>query len=268
MITPTLPAILLMTLGALAFCGAYYVNKVLFYFLCLTSFICMLVLSSEEASAADWSKPGLNPYVLSVPDAVDNYKDIPKETRAKLKQMMQPPHKPTDTVLIGASTITGKQEYANLRDMHWGKARTFTAGAVTRNLWSSQDTQRAFVYCADGYCIAVPFVCRNVSRIDVLPVEELKNEPVVTVVTDGVSFEEASIKEQVPNTLEVGEYGYDTKYFSSIQFTPVYIYKHDVNFLTKPPVFIAAPVPEPSTYALMIVGMLGVMFVAKRRRQQ
>jgi hypothetical protein len=95
--------------------------------------------------------------------ALDNYKDMSKETRDELRAKMSK-QKFDDVVIIRRESIKGKEEYLpQIRDMHFGKNKV--CNIVTRAKWTDKAEQRALVYCAREECIVVPLICRNVSRI-------------------------------------------------------------------------------------------------------
>lgn len=110
-----------------------------------------------------WDKPGANPFMGDVVAAVDRYQDIPANTRAKLKVRMQA-RSYDDIAVIGRDAVKGRADYApEIRDMHFGAGSV--CRSVTRAQWTSTMQERGLVYCEDGHCILVPTVCRNVSRI-------------------------------------------------------------------------------------------------------
>ena len=95
--------------------------------------------------------------------AVDDYKDIPADTRAKLKARMAK-RDYDEIVLIEKNSVTGLASYGSeIRDMHYGQGNV--CRTVTRAKWAPAMQERGLVYCEDGQCILVPTICRNVSRI-------------------------------------------------------------------------------------------------------
>lgn len=114
-------------------------------------------------AACDWNAPGHNPFQGPVVEAVENYKDIPREVRARLKYKMGK-REYDDIAVIKRDTIVGKNStYTGLRDMHFGKGRI--CSKVNRSKWKDDATEVGLVYCEDTHCIIVPTVCRNVSRV-------------------------------------------------------------------------------------------------------
>lgn len=123
--------------------------------------------STSRVENCSWDRPGHNPFMGDVVAAVDRYSDIPTDVRGKLKQRMAA-RQYDDIVSIKRDSISGKQLYTSgIRDMHFGTNRV--CGTVTRDKWSAQMEERGLVYCEGAYCVLVPTVCRNVSRIDRAP---------------------------------------------------------------------------------------------------
>ena len=118
--------------------------------------------------ACSWDNPGADPYRApvgpSVAAAVARYnfpKPVQTALTAKVRRMDS-----DALVKIGRDSLTSATGTAtNLRDMHFGKDRV-CLGPVLRSKWEASRTESALVYCEQGYCIAVPVICGNVSRID------------------------------------------------------------------------------------------------------
>lgn len=112
-----------------------------------------------------WDRPGVNPFMGDLVAAVDRYKDIPADVRAKLKARMEQ-RDYDDLVSIRRDRIEGRGGYDYgdaITDMHFGTHQV--CRTVTRAHWTPQMEERGLVYCEGGECILVPTVCRNVSRI-------------------------------------------------------------------------------------------------------
>lgn len=111
----------------------------------------------------EWDQPGQHPFMGDVPSAVDHYKDIPPETRARLKDRMRR-FEYDDLVTIRRDAIEGRHGYEpEILAMHFGGGRM--CASVVRHTWTARHQELGFVYCESGQCILVPIVCRNVSRI-------------------------------------------------------------------------------------------------------
>jgi hypothetical protein len=95
--------------------------------------------------------------------AVDRYTDIPEATRARLKARMAK-RDYDEMVSIGRDEIAGKAQYnSEIRQMYFGGNNV--CNTVTRAKWTPTMQERGLVYCEGTQCILVPTVCRNVSRI-------------------------------------------------------------------------------------------------------
>lgn len=133
---------------------------------CLAAALCGLAVPASAArteARCEWRKPAADPFLGDVPGAVDDYTDIPAATRGRLKARMEQ-RAYDDIVAIGRDAIEGRHRYEPvLLDMHFGQRRL--CGEVTRKSWRPGHVERALAYCEEGHCIAVPLVCRNVSRI-------------------------------------------------------------------------------------------------------
>lgn len=119
--------------------------------------------NTSRLPSCSWDQPGHNPFMGDVVAAVDRYRDIPIDVRARLKQRMAQ-RDYDDIVSIRRDSLEGKHGYDPIiRDMHFGVDRVCTQ--VSRQKWSAEQQERGLVYCEGSQCILVPTVCRNVSRI-------------------------------------------------------------------------------------------------------
>ncbi|MDQ2737043.1 MAG: MHFG family PEP-CTERM protein, partial [Pseudomonadota bacterium] len=113
--------------------------------------------------ACSWDRPGNNPFMGDVVAAVDRYRDIPPEVRARLKARMAK-REYDDIVSIRRDSISGRSQYGTtISEMHFGTHQV--CRSVTRTAWRPDMQERGLVYCESEQCILVPTVCRNVSRI-------------------------------------------------------------------------------------------------------
>ncbi|CAN5143747.1 hypothetical protein BH11PSE10_BH11PSE10_07200 [soil metagenome] len=125
--------------------------------------IALAAASGATLPSCSWDKPGVNPFMGDVVAAVDRYQDIAPVTRNKLKARMAR-REYDDIVSIERDAIVGKAQYGSeIRQMYFGAGTV--CNTVTRARWTQQMQERGLVYCEDGQCILVPTVCRNVSRI-------------------------------------------------------------------------------------------------------
>jgi hypothetical protein len=123
------------------------------------------VPSTVAYDTCNWNHPGANPFMGDVVAAVDRYRDIPADVRARLKARMAK-REYDDLVSIRRDSIGGRGGYdygSTISEMHFGTNQL--CHAVTRAAWSPTMEERGLVYCESGHCILVPTVCRNVSRV-------------------------------------------------------------------------------------------------------
>ncbi|HAT34045.1 MAG TPA: hypothetical protein DCW29_25350 [Janthinobacterium sp.] len=122
---------------------------------------------ADTVDHCSWDHPGVDPFMGDVGAAVDRYVDIPPAVREQLKQRMHL-HKFDEIVTISRDAISGKHHYdARISEMHFGAGRV--CRTVSRSAWSAQKEERGLVYCEESYCILVPTICRNVSRVTRTP---------------------------------------------------------------------------------------------------
>jgi hypothetical protein len=218
------------------------------------------------APACDWSKPNSDPFTGDVPDAVMTYADIPYVTRIKLRDRMMA-HDYDDIATITRDSITGNYDYeSSITAMHFGAGRI--CDTVSRAGWTADMREQGMVFCQDGHCVIRPSVCNNLSRITRVarPAMSLVPVPPVSALPPPLTI--------VPSLPPV------------VTATPIPVYDQNVlGYDPLPPRFIEinrpghidtgirivhvipSPVPEPSTYALMLAGLGLVAWVARRRRK-
>lgn len=126
-----------------------------------------LAAATQFQPTCSWDRPGANPYTGSTSAAIERYTDIPEQVRRTLKRRMDE-HLSDDRVSITRDAIVGKNQYEPaIRDMHFGAASV--CATVTRSKWSENRQEPGAVYCVGEYCILVPRICGNISRITRLP---------------------------------------------------------------------------------------------------
>lgn len=222
-----------------------------------------LLASTAVLPTCSWDKPGQNPFMGNVVQAVDRYQDIPKASREALKKKMAA-RQYDDVAEITRDKVVGKSVYSNLRDMHFGPGTL--CKTITRSRWDQTQKERGLVYCHDTHCIIVPTVCRNVSRITKqeaplefetaagpLPKDEAKLPPVDNSPLD---FETAAGIPQTPPVM-VASGG---ESIPSYQFT-------NWNPPTPYPVSLITPaIPEPKTWVLTLFGLFAIIISFRRNK--
>lgn len=117
----------------------------------------------EFIDHCDWNSPGRLRFTGDPVAAVAHY-NLPPAVTAELQAKMSK-RKYDDIATIERDRIySDKADYDDLRSMHFGgKGRI--CGSVSRSKWSIAATERALIYTAGEYTVAVPTVCGNVSLI-------------------------------------------------------------------------------------------------------
>ena len=132
----------------------------------MSSVVADVMMTIMMIDNCSWDNPGNNPYMGSIPAAVDHYTEIPATDRAAIKLAMENKQY-TDIVLITKSAILGAQDYSpEITNMHFGNGDI--CKSIARTKWDSR-IERGLVFCSGDYCVMVPTVCRNVSIIHKLP---------------------------------------------------------------------------------------------------
>lgn len=222
----------------------------------------------------DWRDPGHDPYMGEVPAAIEIYTDIAPAVRARLRARMAVRNY-DDFVIIERDLIHSAQYVygSEIRSMHFG-SRGKVCNSVSRRGWSSSMQVLALVYCEGDTCIAVPTICRNVSRIDrygpqaplappmaTYPLPGAENAPsgppsppgeAVRLADAAPASPEASIADS-PGYGPAPYYAYLPTASGGISFVPV-------------PVPVVLAVPEPATWALMGVGLLVVLLGQRKNK--
>ena len=219
----------------------------------------MLAAVALAAAACSWDSPGANSYQGTFAAAIDRYTDIPNIVRKQLKEKVDR-HQYDDIATIGKHSIQGTDSYSDLYSMHFGNSGVCTS--VSRGKWLSIHQEQGLVYCVEEHCIIIPSVCRNVSRINKLAkpnklsfVQEYTDniseaivsplDPVAFFVPEQSSFEQA------------GAGPTEQRRLSSRDYIPLFapLWANVPSFVVIPKTSLVSPIPEPSTYLLMLLGL-------------
>lgn len=236
------------------------------------SLIATLALAASGLTLphCSWDRPGVNPFMGDVVQAVDDYKDIPESTRLKLKKRMAD-RQYEDLVTIKRDSIEGKSEYgAEIRDMHYGASGN-VCRTVTRKKWTSEHAERGLVYCEDNQCIVVPTVCRNVSRIKRLPPKPVAALPIQAenIIAARSEVDEPPLLIDPPAAGVVDSLPSDRNSFAQVANLPT---ESGSSNFTPPggappiPPGSITPVPEPQVWLMFLAGLAAMAFKRRRTR--
>lgn len=214
------------------------------------------------SAACDWHHPGADPYSGSKSAAVAYYSDIPAATRQRLVARME--RNQFDQVVdIRRDSISGGFEPV-IERMHFADGRV--CATVDRSGWTAYEVQRAFVYCEDGHCLLEPFICHNVSYV-----RRMAEQPVAAI-PPAFTFEPPAAGEAEATAPAAPHTAISTESFEAAVIPPAGyaaawpVYGGGPHFgggfpgrpgFTPNPGAVS-PVPEPSTYALMLLGLAAI----------
>ena len=112
-------------------------------------------------NSCSWNNPGAHPYTNGASKALWNYPDIPIGAKNILISKIDK-FKYDEIVLISRDGISGNFK-PQITDMHFGKKSI--CREIDRSKWETTHRELAMVFCEKDFCILVPTVCRNVSRV-------------------------------------------------------------------------------------------------------
>lgn len=231
--------------------------------------------------------PHHDPYTGTPTAAVMAFTDIPLVTRITLIERIKR-NDYTETVSIHKTEIVARNAYEpGIRSMHFG-SKGQLCGTVTRAKWRDSDTQGAIAYCEGETCVIRPAVCNNwaiVRRISTGQRESLAKPQ-----ADSSTNERRDAAIPVLGTFEgYGDgsaYGYvlptvrgsEPLPLSPEDLTPeLWSNPSESPFVVSGPGFppflppycptITPSVPEPSTWALYLAGILAIWLYALRKRK-
>ena len=277
--------------------------------------ILTLVATVAISASCEWDSPrGLYAVTDVAPSSlVDNYKDIPPATRAKLKKRMDALQY-DEFAEIRKDSIRGAYKYSNLRDMHFGASGQKMCRSVGMSKWEPAEWEAGLVYCEDGHCLISPIVCRNVSRltrgeriapppsmapertaVEVEPLTVAADVPLPTVDSGPVavpyepqtfarlSSPESLSEPQQPQDAYPDRITADQSWGEMSQWRPVFGARFSRELPAPsgsvpapvpgifPPNDVSvpvAPVPEPGTWGLFLMGLAFVWWAVRRVRVQ
>ena len=211
-------------------------------------------------ASCSWDAPGADRYTGSVAAAIVAY-GLPIDTQSALIAAFER-REFTDTVVIDRDSIRGQRhDYSpDIRSMHFGGAGRICS-SVTRAGWSAEHVETALVICAGDQCIAWPAVCGNVFRLT--RSDPSAAQPVEFA--ESVRLPDAALAESDVQLLGLPSgsgdaVSPDSASIAATYFAPVFL---AAPFITSQ-FFIAAPVPEPSTYLQLLAGIVAVVLWRKR----
>lgn len=110
-----------------------------------------------------WDNPGQQPYTGGKAEAVMRLGTIPEATRRTLAIMVDGRFGGVQTTWTSAGESTGR--FGHLRAMNFGQGRIHP-GPVDTSGWAAGHTEGAWIFCADGHCVAWFARCGNVAIVD------------------------------------------------------------------------------------------------------
>lgn len=122
----------------------------------------------------NWDNPGQAPFRGGdTVAAVESY-NFPTPAKLELVYKIQKGYNDATVYITRDEIKTAFGAADNLRDMHFSGGKK-CYGYVSRSTWPVNHEQKALVYCSGQYCLAVPVICGNISRIDYFP--KTKKDP-------------------------------------------------------------------------------------------
>lgn len=238
-----------------------------------------LALASYSAFAeCEWSNPGGDKYMLPLAAAVDKLTYIPEPTRVLLKNRLDSNKKhleADDHILMTSSSVTGTLGTWAISNMNGGNGK-ICWGPVTTKTWGPEHSERALVFCENGWCLAYFSVCRNIASA--ILVEGKKPDNFLAKMTYGTDYSLPIPEYTIPEysfdfsktAVDPGTNPSNTERTNNIAlnwFVPMYFGSivYDPQWQTVPvndaPV---TPIPEPSILMLLALGLLVVAYKVRK----
>lgn len=214
-----------------------------------------------DIDTCEWSHPGSNRSTVSIEQAAP--KIAPPATAAKLIAAFNA-KRYDDLVEVKSTAIRGERDYEpGVRNMNFGAGGL--CRKITRFTWADNETQTAMVFVVDGRTFAYFSVCGNLAELDSR--ERTKAPPAATQpVADPGSFV-AGVAPVVEPLVSVPEVSVGSEPVLAGAY-PAPQRSIEVWWVPTPiPGVPIAPVPEPPTWALMLLAGLGVAIKQARRRR-
>jgi hypothetical protein len=219
----------------------------------------MPVATLALIASCSWAHPGANRFTGDPAAAIDHYSDIPSADRIRLKELLA--SKSYDT-LVTITRDSVSSDFGPLFDMHFGANKL--CHEVDRSAWTEGQTERAMIFCSTDYCVALPTVCGNLSRVNRQPklramaarVEPIQREAIALEPAPVLSLEPMPLETDAPETLTLGAPSMKLISFDSSINRLVTVYV--------PPLPPAPPIPEPPSWYMLAAG-IGLIALRKRR---
>ncbi len=232
--------------------------------------------------------PGADKYMLPLGQAVQRLTYIPADVRAVLAQRIEASDKvrrADDHIMVTSAGITGERGEYVVRDMNQGQGQVCW-GETTRTTWAPGHAERALVFCEAGWCVAYFSVCRNVATA--ILVRPAPGPGPVTPPDGGGGGggdqpAENFLKALMPIGVTPDPYPVplldwpvvtladpepgpwpERRTFGPFSTAAVPFFRADVSALPADEL-VVTPIPEPSTLALLALGLVVVAVAARRK---
>ena len=208
-----------------------------------------------------WAHPGADRYTGTVADALEAQTDMPADVRDTIARRMADLTSYDDIATITRDSIIGKRAYwPDLSMMHFGSKGRVCIG-VDRSMWQPTDAERALIWCEGEYCVALPTVCGNVSRVYKLelPVSDALPDDVLDALWPAQHLDALPPQPGLPVAPDSPRRSlYGAPYYYGVPYWLPYGYPSPTAQVG--PVVPVPPmaVPEPGTWALVVAGLMAL----------
>lgn len=204
---------------------------------CAIMSTCWLPASAANViNSCGWNHPGTHPYKGGAIQGINDYKDIPPDVRLRLISRVKKMDFDS-AATISRNGISGGF-HPEITDMHFGS--NTLCRDVNRDVWPTDHSEVGLTYCEGEYCLIIPTVCGNVSRIR----RAESKDPIVPF---------------VPRPKKDGKMlpGLEPRGVPWVPPPATYIPMH-------PGAPEPTPIPIPSTLWLVLGGFIGILMGLKR----